>query len=178
VLERLGGIESVATLLAEDYVIGRMFKQAGYEVRLCAGVIRNMCVKTSVTGFWHRHVRWGLIRSRMKPFGYPFEILANPMVVALGATIFGVHAWWPLLWGLGLTLARDIFCWMRLRGTSGLARALFWGPIKELMIMGVWIVAPFVRHVAWRGRKYRVSAGTRLYADAPMPPSSVSESVR
>jgi hypothetical protein len=33
-------------------------------------------------------------------------------------------------------------------------------------MMLVWLASPFVRHVSWRGHKVRVSAGTRLYAEA------------
>ena len=40
-------------------------------------------------------------------------------------------------------------------------------------MVGVWAAAPFMRHVTWRGRAYRVSAGTRLYAPAPVAPPTM-----
>ncbi len=166
VFRRLGGMESVATLLAEDYVIGRMFRAAGYEVRLCAGVIRNVCVDATVKTFLRRHLRWGLLRSRLKPLMYPFEILANPMAVAMAAPFFGVP-WLPALaWAVALTAVRDASQWICLRGPSGLD-VIALGPFKEILSAGVWLVAPFLKHVSWRGQRYRVSAGTRLYAQAP-----------
>ena len=63
VFERLGGMESLASVLAEDYVMGRMFKEAGYEVRVCADVVRNITVQTSVKGFISRQLRWSLLRT-------------------------------------------------------------------------------------------------------------------
>ncbi|PKN54564.1 MAG: ceramide glucosyltransferase [Deltaproteobacteria bacterium HGW-Deltaproteobacteria-14] len=167
VFETLGGLEAVGSLLAEDFVMGRMFAQAGYKVRLCAGVIHNVCTATSVPRFLHRHLRWGLIRSRVTPAMYPFEPLFSPMAVALIAPLLGLMGPWPLIWGVALTLLRDGLQWVRLRGRDGLLHALPLGPVKELLVLPVWAIAPFLRTVSWRGRSYRVSTGTRLYAKAP-----------
>lgn len=169
-LESLGGLESVATLLAEDYVLGRMFRAAGYEVRIAGTVIDNVCAKTTVRRFLDRQLRWGLLRSRLKPLAYPFEPLLSPLAVAAAAPLFGVAIAAPLAWAIGLCAARDAVQWVRLRGTRGLLAALPLGPAKEAMALGVWAVAPFHRHVSWRGRRFRVSAGTRLYAETPVQP--------
>ncbi|TNF27835.1 MAG: glycosyltransferase [Deltaproteobacteria bacterium] len=167
VFEALGGLEAVGSLLAEDFVMGQMFAQAGYKVRLCGGVIQNVCRDTTVRRFLHRHLRWGLIRSRVTPALYPFEPLFSPMAVALLVPLLGLTGVGPLVWGVALTLLRDGLQWVRLRGRDGLLQALPLGPLKELLIVPVWAVAPFLRTVSWRGRSYRVSTGTRLYAKAP-----------
>lgn len=167
-LERLGGLESVATLLAEDYVLGRMFRAAGYEVRIAGTVIDNVCAETTVRRFLDRQLRWGLLRSRLKPLAYPFEPLLSPLAVAAVSPLFGVALWLPLVWAFALCAARDAIQWVRLRGSAGLLAALPLGPVKEALALGVWAVAPFHRHVSWRGRRFRVSAGTRLYAETPV----------
>ncbi len=162
-LQQLGGMESVATLLAEDYVIGRMFRAAGYRVALCDTVVDNVCEQTPVRTFARRHMRWGLMRSRLKPLVYPFELLSHPFAIAAVAPLLGATGWWPLLWALGVSTTRDGLQWLRLRGTDGLGKAMLLVGPKEVLMLGVWLVAPFRRHVSWRGRRYRVSAGTRLY---------------
>jgi ceramide glucosyltransferase len=65
--ESLGGFESVGSFLAEDYVMGRMFAEAGYRVRLAAVTVDNVCTHTKVSTFIKRHTRWGLLRSRLAP---------------------------------------------------------------------------------------------------------------
>ncbi len=167
VFTELGGFESVGSVLAEDYVIGRMFLEAGYRVTLATGVIRNICQRKSVRGFLGRHLRWGLLRSRVMSLVYPLEPLLNPIAVASFAWILG-SAPWVFLWAVGLTLARDIFGWASLRGTKGLMRAVPWGIVKDAMLFGVWAIAPLLRHVSWRGKRFRVSSGSRLYAARPM----------
>jgi ceramide glucosyltransferase len=167
--ERLGGFESVASILAEDYVLGRMFREAGYQVRVAPEVVHNVVVHTPLSAFLRRHQRWGLIRFRLNPVNYALEPLGSPLAVALLAPLLGASLAPALLWALALGLLRDAFQWWRLRGPAGLARALPYGPLKELLILGVWATAPFVRHVSWRGRRVRLSAGTRLYAQTPAP---------
>jgi ceramide glucosyltransferase len=166
--ERLGGFASVANILAEDYVMGRMFHSAGYKVRLCHSAVKNVCRKTSIKSFMRRYIRWGLMRSRMKALLYPVEPLSNPMAIVLMAPLFGMANNLVILWAVVLTLLRDAIQTTRLRGTGRLAYALPLGMLKDLLMLLAWAAAPFVRTISWRGNRVRVSAGTRLYAQAPM----------
>jgi ceramide glucosyltransferase len=162
-LESLGGLESVSTVLAEDYVIGRMYKEAGYRVRLSPEVVRNVTMSTTLGRFVDRQLRWALLRSRLSPLRYPVELLVNPIAIALLAMLLGAGAW-TLAWAAALTALRDGAQWLRLRGRAGLARALPWGVAKDMVMLGVFAVAPFLRGISWRGHALRVSAGTRVYA--------------
>jgi len=169
VLYGLGGLESLGSVLAEDYVMGRMFTEAGLSVRLATCPVANVCTNHRVSAFLKRHARWGLIRSRVMPLIYAAEPLFNPMLpVVLGLAHGGAVGDVLVTVGLLTTLARDAAQWIMLRGPRGLIRALPLGPIKELMILGVWVVTPFFGRVTWRGKRFRVGAGTRLYATAPI----------
>ena len=53
--QALGGFESVATLLAEDYVMGRMYHEAGYRVVLDPTVIHNVNRSASKRVFLRRY---------------------------------------------------------------------------------------------------------------------------
>ncbi|MBL8785677.1 MAG: glycosyltransferase [Deltaproteobacteria bacterium] len=162
--DALGGFESVSSVLAEDYVMGRMFAEAGYKVRLAPTLVDNVCAKTTVRRFFARQLRWGLIRSRIMPLSYPFEPLASPMFPALLAPFAGAYAGAVVTLAVAATLLRDGLQWTRLRGPRGLLAALPLGPLKELSLIGLWLVAPFFGKVSWRGKQFRVATGTRLYA--------------
>ena len=178
VFDALGGFEALSNVLGEDYVMGQMVQLAGYEVRVASKPVRNVSVNIPLSRFVMRHLRWGLIRTRCKPFLYAVEPLGSPAVVAFLAPFFDVDLTWPLLWAVALTGVRDVSGWVCLRGAAGLQYALALGFFKELFTLAIWLVAPFTNHVTWRGKRYRVDMGTHLYAESPMmAPGEVREYV-
>ncbi len=164
--ERLGGWNSVADLLAEDYVIGRMFKEAGYAIRIAPAVVRNIGSSIRVRDFAHRQLRWAMIRARLNPLAHFLEPLAMPAILTGLASLFGANPIAMAILGGVLTTIRDAAVYTMLRGPKGLNRALAVAPLRDAIVLAVWAAAPFVRRVKWRGRSVRVSAGTRLYLEA------------
>lgn len=164
--ETLGGLESLASVLAEDYVMGRMFTEAGYEVRLADEIVVNVNERGGLGTFLGRQGRWALMRSRIKPLAYPFEPFLVPLAVGMGAALLESSTW-PLVWAALLTTVRDTVGWLRLRGRKGLLRALPFGLLKDALLLAAWASAPFRKHVSWRGHRLRVSAGSRLFAERP-----------
>ncbi|MCA9524255.1 MAG: glycosyltransferase, partial [Myxococcales bacterium] len=164
-LDSLGGWESLSTVLAEDYVIERMFLAAGFRIAVTTSPVVAICRRLNLGGYLGRHIRWAMLRWRLFPLRYPLELCANPLALALVAPLVGGGAFWPLSWALVVTLARDGLAWHRLRGREQLLGALAAGLFKDVLMIGVWLAAPFRRHVRWRGTRLYLSAGTRLYAE-------------
>lgn len=178
ILDRLGGMENLSNVLGEDNVMGCMIQMAGYDVRVAHQPVRNVCEKASFSKFFMRHMRWGLIRIKLKPLTYISEPFNSPLAVALAAPLFDINLLPMLLWATAIVMARDGLQWYMLRGSSGLVQALPLGMLKELICLGIWALAPLNNRVAWRGKHYVVGMGTHLYSETPMvAPGEVREMV-
>src|SRR5689334_1362299 len=118
-IDKIGGLESVAYVLAEDYVIGRMFHEAGFDVRLCPTPVMNVIARSTLATFFRRQLRWNMIRLRLQPFPFLLEPLTIPLFTAAIAILLGAPTWWMLGWALVLTAVRDAVQWIMMRGARG-----------------------------------------------------------
>ena len=160
--EKLGGFSNLGNVLAEDYILGRTFLAAGYKIVVDNCLVDDVTTHMSVGAFWKRNARWALIRSKLKPLAYPFEVLTYP--IFMGVLLGLVSAsYLPLLVGLSVTVGRDMIAWSMLRGHKKLLKVGLLSPLKELLLIAIWASAPFNGRVQWRKTQVYVSAGTRIY---------------
>jgi ceramide glucosyltransferase len=175
VFERLGGFESVAHVLAEDFVMGRMFQRAGYRTRICPTPVVNVISNHSVAAMYQRHLRWGAMRLRAAPHTWLLEFISIPLVLGLMAPLFGVPVALGLLWGLTLTVFRDAVQWSLLVGRRHILRAILLIPVRDLIHVALWAGAPFKRRVRWRGNPLTLTAGSRLFVEGELPNGTVEQ---
>jgi ceramide glucosyltransferase len=166
-LDELGGLECLSNVLAEDYVMGKMFQHAGYPVRLARTVVGNVVSGATLPSFMMRQVRWSMLRCRLRPLAYVFEPLTSPLAML-------PFAWmllgpWALAWASLLLLLRDAGQWLVLNGKRGVFTAIAVSPVREVLSLCAWACAPFLRHLAWRGHRVRISSGSLAYEETPRP---------
>lgn len=162
VLESLGGLGSVANVLAEDYVMGKMFQHAGYSVRIATTVVDNVITGATLRSFAGRSRRWAMLRFRLRPLAYAVEPLTSPL--AMLPVAFAALGAWALPWALVLLGLRDVVQWTLLSGPRRAWLAVVLSPLREAIALVVWARAPLHRHLSWRGTRVRLSSGSVAYA--------------
>jgi ceramide glucosyltransferase len=167
-LERLGGLRRLSDVLAEDFVMGKTFAHAGERVVIAPTVLENVTHGTSLEATFLRQLRWSMLRFRLRPAAAALEPLASPLVLLPAAWLFAGP--WALAWCAALFVLRDLGGWLLLRGTSRAYLPLLLSPLRELVVLAAWAVAPFRQHVLWRGKRFRLGAGTLLYVEQKREP--------
>jgi len=162
-LARLGGMRRFSDVLAEDFVMAQAFVHAGGKIAVAPTVLANVTATTTVRSMLARQLRWSMMRCRSHPLAHVLEPLASPLaMLPLAWLLLGPAA---LFWAGALLLVRDLGGWLVLRGQSRAFLPILLSPLRELLALAVWFAAPLKRHVAWRGKRFRMGAGTLLYLD-------------
>jgi len=165
-LDRLGGLSRLSCVLAEDFVLGKMFQNAGQRVLIAPTVLESPNRDRTLRAVFSRHLRWSMLRWRLRPAAALLEPLTSPLLMLPFAfAIFGQFAW---LWLAALLAVRDLGGWVLLRGWGRAWIPVVLGPVREVAAPFAWLIGTFKRHVSWRGQRLRLSSGTLLYAERPL----------
>jgi ceramide glucosyltransferase len=167
-LETIGGFQSVANCLADDYQIGNKIAEQGGQIVLCPVVVECWDAPMDWQDVWRHQLRWARTIRVCQPWPYFFSILSN-------ATL------WPLLWlvasliwtkSLYVPLAAITLLFSRIVLAQDLQRRLlesrqavapFWlVPVKDLLQAAIWGAAFFGNKIEWRGQKMRLRRNGEL----------------
>jgi ceramide glucosyltransferase len=158
-LEVIGGFPALQNFLAEDYLIGREVRRAGYRVVLSADVLDTAEVNKTAGAVWARHRRWAMMRRRLGGPLYLMEMFSGALPWALAAAAAG--AWAPAAVLLGFRYALE----GRLAASLGRECSpsdLLLLPVRDLGAAGIFVAGLTGRSVRWRDRPLSIGPDTRI----------------
>jgi ceramide glucosyltransferase len=158
-LEVAGGFPALRHYLAEDYLIGREVRRAGYRVVLSADIIDTVEVSKTPRAVWARHRRWAIMRRHLGGVLYLAESFSGALPWAAAAAANG--AWRPaaVLLGIRYLLEGHLAAGLK-RPHTVLDRLLL--PVRDVFSTAVFLAGLFGNRVTWRGRRLAVGPETRI----------------
>jgi ceramide glucosyltransferase len=160
-LEKIGGFESLANFLADDYQLGHRLARNGARIELCPIVVDCWSPPLGWRQVWRHQLRWARTIRMSKPAPYAASLLSN-------ATL------WPALWFgfhptviagavfaacLGFRLATGMNLLKRMTRQPSPWHLLWLIPLKDVLQVFLWLMAFTGQRVEWKGVPYRIRRG-------------------
>ncbi len=164
-LEQMGGLESLAHYLVEDYEIGRRLSASGQSIAILNYFVDLVVNHPSFSEWWHSQVQWDQKTRYARPLGFFATIITRsvPFALLLASLRFADGWGWTILGGalaIRLAAAALIMGW-GIGDQEGL-RSLGLLPLRDVAALGSWFLALTKRTVLWRGTTFVVTGKGRM----------------
>ena len=164
-LASIGGFESLADYLADDYQLGNKIHHAGWGIALDSCFVESMIRAESLATVLSRQLRWSRTMRVSPPGGYLASGITLPFPAVLLAalvsptTTLAVMAI-MLLYSVRLTVScifsRDFV------GDGLLPRWLCLIPLRDMLAFCTWSLSFLGNRVEWRGSRFRLRPGGKI----------------
>ena len=173
-LSRIGGFETVANQLADDYAIGKAVREAGFRVVLPPMLVAHAFEEKSLSEMVRHELRWARTIFTVDPAGYIGSGFTHALPLALiGAALRGFDA-------LGLAailsaLACRLFLKYRLTREFDLPNPDYALLVaRDILSFIVYFASFWSTRVSWRGQDFAVARDGTLLATVEPPVGSGS----
>ena len=155
-LDAIGGFDELKDHNAEDFVMGKLVAERGYEVILSSYIVEHRIGAQGFARNMGHRLRWRRSTRRSRPWGYLGEVFTYPIPLAL--VLLAVRPeWWPV--AVAAVVFRVLAVWATAKYVlrDPLTRRLWaLGPLQDAVSFLIWIGGFFGSTIQWRGRKYRL----------------------
>lgn len=160
VLDKIGGLRALADEFADDNAMGRLVREAGYDVTFLPKVTETLANDPDYRELFVHELRWSRTVRGIDPAGSFASVVTHPGPLPLLLLL------WPS-WGTAAAvllpvLLRWLLALLVVRRMGRAPGLIVPGPLalwfRDGFTFAVWAAACFVRQVDWRGQKIALSA--------------------
>jgi len=159
-LRRIGGLEAVADMLADDWVLGALVRREGLKIAVAPRPVALTVAETDLQSLFDHEVRWGRTIAAIDRASYIASVITQPVALALLAVLIGGWRWLALL-----AAAAAIRIWVvraqerALDLPNGSVVDLL---LRDLLSFVVFVTACCGNTVLWRGKRFTVGSDGKL----------------
>ena len=166
-LRRIGGFETIADYLADDYQLGRHISRLGYRIEFAPVVVETDLGGESWAQTWRHQLRWSRTIRVSRPAGYFGYVVTHATLWALVALAAG--QWWAAALALGLRMVAGVVVGVGVLHDRRTAKDFWLMPLRDLFGFAVWLAGLFGHTVQWRDRVLRLYPDGRIHAEDRKP---------
>ena len=163
-LQELGGLESLADYLVEDYELGRRVWTSGKKMVILPYVIDAVVDLKGWRQWWNHQVYWEQNTYLARPGAFIATILirAVPFALLFAMVRVGDPLGLSVLAGaIAVRLLTAGITSLGLRDGEGL-RSLYLLPLRDIVGLIFWLLAFTQRTVVWRGVEFRLTSNGKM----------------
>ena len=164
-LEAIGGFARLSDYLADDYYLGYLIAQAGYQIRVLPTVVETRPDAGSLSDLFHHQLRWARTQRNCRPSGYISTCVTFGTVWAY----VGLLCFWSSveMTILALSVIGVRLLTAALTSTAFLQStlplpAILLTPLTDLLSFVIWCVSLQGDTVQWREYTFRVHKDGRM----------------
>ncbi|MGH7864331.1 MAG: bacteriohopanetetrol glucosamine biosynthesis glycosyltransferase HpnI [Candidatus Binataceae bacterium] len=160
-LEAIGGFRVVKDVLADDFHIGRIAAERGFDIRISSSIVTDVCEERTLGDFWNHQLRWSRTYRNVRPISLATICIHGPfwalmLMIATGASTASLAAFLAIL---AARLTMSALLLSRVLSLPTLRRDLWLVPLKDLIMTAIWFASLWSNRVLWAGRRFEVLRG-------------------
>jgi ceramide glucosyltransferase len=161
-LSKIGGFESIAGMLADDYELGLRIAAAGGRVLLSREPVWTMYSSQTAKSFWDHQLRWARTVRLCRPLSYFGLIFTLGLPWAVLAVLVAPTKWIAAAYLLAYLVLRHVMAWtvgVWGVGDDVLRRKLWLVPLRDALYAAVWLASFASNRITWGGQQYTMQKG-------------------
>jgi ceramide glucosyltransferase len=162
-LERIGGLSALAGYIGDDFMLGKLVSEAGYEIALCPYVVRMTVADPDIPTLWLHHLRWQRTVRASRPRGFAGSLVTYVLPLACISALLSRS---PIAAGATLASAATLRVIVHEEARKTFApekRLSPWLiPAADAFVFASWVATFFGSDVTWRGDRYEIRDGGHL----------------
>lgn len=156
-LRRIGGFQTIARYLADDYQLGLHVRRLGYHIEFAPVVVETDLGASTWAHTWKHQVRWSRTIRVSRPGGYYGYLITHATFWALVA--FAGQQWWAGALALAVRIAAGMVVGAAILKDRAVLKRFWLIPLRDLFGFAVWTAGAFGNRVEWRDRTLQLGPG-------------------